>query len=116
MSMSSLEHAEQQFLSCIQQTPERDLKLFANLNLAIIYLRAKREDDLRAILDTVSTENSQCLNSQALMGGFYYVQGLNSFHKNSFHEAKYFVLIMLHFLLVLKINYYLFSDVFSERL
>lgn len=86
MSISLFEHAEKQFQSCIQETIERDLKLFANLNLAIIYLRTKREGDLRAILDAVSTENSQC--SQALMGGFYYVQGLNSFHKSSFHEAK----------------------------
>lgn len=88
MSTSQFDHAERQFQCCIQDTQERDLKLFANLNLAIIYLHTKRESDLRAILDTVSTENSQCLNSQALMGGFYYVQGLNSFHKNSFHEAK----------------------------
>lgn len=91
MSISSFEQGERQFLSCIQETQERDLKLFANLNLAIIYLRTKREVELRSILDTVSTENSQCLSSQALMGCFYYVQGLNAFHKSSFHEAKRFL-------------------------
>lgn len=91
MSITMFEQGERHLLSCIQETHDRDLKLFANLNLAIIYLRTKRENDLRQILDTVSSENSQCLSSQALMGCFYYVQGLNSFHKNSFHDSKRFL-------------------------
>lgn len=91
MSISLFDHGERQFLCCIQETQERDLKLFANLNLAIIYLRTKRENDLRVILDTVSAENAHGMNSQALIGCFYYVQGLNSFHKSSFHEAKRFL-------------------------
>lgn len=91
MSMSLFEQGERQFLACIQDAHERDLKLFANLNLAIIYLRTKREPELRSILDVVQSENAQSLNSQALMGCFYYVQGLNAFHKSSFHEAKRFL-------------------------
>lgn len=91
MSISFFDQGERQLLCCIQETQDRDLKLFANLNLAIIYLQTKRENDLRQILDTVSSENSQCLSSQALMGCFYYVQGLKSFHKSSFHEAKRFL-------------------------
>nr|XP_040222427.2 MAU2 chromatid cohesion factor homolog [Anopheles coluzzii] len=91
MSTSLFEHAEKQFYACIQETTERELKLFANLNLAIVYLRTKREQDLRNILEQIQQENSQCSNSQALMGSFYYVQGLNAFHKSSFHEAKRFL-------------------------
>ncbi|XP_016961184.1 MAU2 chromatid cohesion factor homolog [Drosophila biarmipes] len=91
MSTSFFEHAERQFVVCVSETTERDLKLFANLNLAIIYLRTKREADLKQILDAVSTENTHTYSSQALMGGFYYVQGLHAFHKNSFHEAKRFL-------------------------
>ncbi|KAH8359162.1 hypothetical protein KR093_004877, partial [Drosophila rubida] len=91
MSTSFFEHAERQFLVCVSETSERDLKLFANLNLAIIYLRTKRDADLKQILDAVSTENTHTYSSQALMGGFYYVQGLHAFHKNSFHEAKRFL-------------------------
>ncbi|KAH8312454.1 hypothetical protein KR044_010813, partial [Drosophila immigrans] len=91
MSTSFFEHAERQFLVCVSETSERDLKLFANLNLAIIYLRTKRDADLKRILDAVSTENTHTYSSQALMGGFYYVQGLHAFHKNSFHEAKRFL-------------------------
>lgn len=89
MSISQFDQAEKQLQTCVAETSERDLKLFAHLNLAIIYLRTKREADLRIILDTVSTDPSPCFSSQALMGGFYYVQGLNSFHKSSFHEAKW---------------------------
>lgn len=88
MSITLFDSAEKQFLTCISEAAEGDLKLFAHLNLAIIYLRTKRETELKAILDGVSTENSASYNSQALMGAFYYVQGLNSFHKSSFHEAK----------------------------
>ncbi|XP_058976898.1 MAU2 chromatid cohesion factor homolog [Musca domestica] len=91
MSTSFFEHAERQFLTCVTETSERDLKLFANLNLAIIYLRTKRDKDLKQILDAVSTENTHTYSSQALMGGFYYVQGLHAFHKASFHEAKRFL-------------------------
>ncbi|KAH8420764.1 hypothetical protein KR222_004313 [Zaprionus bogoriensis] len=91
MSTNFFEHAERQFLVCVSETSERDLKLFANLNLAIIYLRTKRDADLKQILDAVSTENTHTYSSQALMGGFYYVQGLHAFHKNSFHEAKRFL-------------------------
>jgi MAternally affected uncoordination len=88
MSTSLFDIAERQFLVCINESMNRELKLFANLNLAIVYLRSKRENELRQVLEQVSTENSQFLNSQALMGSFYYVQGLNAFHKSSFHEAK----------------------------
>lgn len=88
MTISLFELAERQFLTCIAEAKERDLKMFANLNLAIIYLRTKRERELKVILDGISSENTQNLNNQALVGSFYYVQGLNSFHKSSFHEAK----------------------------
>ncbi|XP_037949757.1 MAU2 chromatid cohesion factor homolog [Teleopsis dalmanni] len=91
MSTNFFESAEKQFLACVHETSERDLKLFANLNLAIIYLRTKRDQDLKQILDAVSTENTHTYSSQALMGGFYYVQGLHAFHKSSFHEAKRFL-------------------------
>lgn len=87
MSINQFDHAERQFQVCTEETTERDLKLFAHLNLAIIYLRTKRETELRGILEAVSND-SPCFSSQALMGGFYYVQGLNSFYKTSFHEAK----------------------------
>lgn len=89
MSSSLFEQAERQLLCCIRETSERDLKLFANLHLAIIYLLTKRQSELQKILNDVTSE--QCMNSQALMGCFYYVQGLNAFHQTSFQEAKRFL-------------------------
>lgn len=91
MSISFFENAEKQFQICIQETQERDLKLFANLNLAIVYLRTHREQELQHLLQQVQADTSQSNNSQALIGSFYYVQGLNAFHKSSFHEAKRFL-------------------------
>lgn len=89
MSLSLFEPGERQFLACIKESQDRDLKLFSNLNLAIIYLRTKRETELKTILDAVPNESAQCC--QTLMGCFYYVQGLNAFFKSSFHEAKRFL-------------------------
>lgn len=93
MSISFFDNAEKQFQICIQETQERDLKLFANLNLAIVYLRMHREQELQHLLQQVQadTSASQSNNSQALIGSFFYVQGLNAFHKSSFHEAKRFL-------------------------
>lgn len=112
MSISQFEHAERQFQCCNLESTERDLKFFANLNLAIVYLRTKRENDLKAILETVSTENSHCLSSQALMGGFYYVQGLNSFYKNSFTEAK--LVFLFGFTIFFIIIYIFLGDFFVK--
>lgn len=91
MSVNCFEHAERQLLCCIRETSERDLKFFANLHLAIIYLRTNRETELRQILDAAQMEISHGLNSQALSGCFYYVQGLNSFHKHAFQDSKRFL-------------------------
>lgn len=88
MSISLFEQGERQLVSCVQTTNDPDLKLFANLNLAIIYLRTNRDSELNHILET---SDMQCMKSQALMGCLYYVQGLKSFYKSSFHEAKRFL-------------------------
>ncbi|XP_059607881.1 MAU2 chromatid cohesion factor homolog [Phlebotomus argentipes] len=91
MSINLFEHAERQFLSCLEEAHDRELKLFANLNLAIVYLRTKREQQLALILESISVESAQSLHNQALLGSFYYIQGLNSFYKSSFHDAKRFL-------------------------
>lgn len=88
MSASCLDEAESQFLVCVQETTNNELKLFANLNLAIVYLRNNRETDLKKLLDSIAAESSQHFTNQALLGSYYYVQGLNAFYKNGFHDAK----------------------------
>lgn len=47
VSINFFERGERQLLCCIQETTERDLKLFANFDFAIIHLRANRENDIR---------------------------------------------------------------------
>lgn len=89
MSIHCYNEAESQFLVCVRDTANKELKLFANLNLAIVYLRKKEEDKLKNLLDAVAGDNSQQFTNQALLGSYYYVQGLNAFHKNGFHDAKY---------------------------
>lgn len=92
MSTSFFDCAEKQFLMCMQDAQERDLKLFANLNLAIIYLRTRREQEMRQLLEQFQLEmNQSSVNSQALMGSFYFVQGLNAFQKGVSNEAKRFL-------------------------
>lgn len=93
MSISLFDSAERQFQVCVAEASadNKDLKLFAHLNLAIIYLRTKRDTELNAVLETVAADTATGYCSQSLMGGFYYVQGLNAFHKSAFHEAKRFL-------------------------
>lgn len=85
MAVSLFEQGERQLVACIQTTNDRDLKLFANLNLAIIYLRTNRDAETTHILET---SEMQCMNSQSLSGCFYYVQGLNSFYRSNFQDSK----------------------------
>lgn len=92
MSSNFFENAEAQFTVCIAETAQKELKLFANLNLAIVYLfQHTKEEKLKVLLEHIAAEYSQYFSNQAMLGSFYYVQGLNAFHKNLFHEAKRFL-------------------------
>lgn len=91
MSVNSFDRAEMQLCSAIQETNNRELKLFSNLNLAIIYLRTQKEEKLRNVLNHIASDYTQNFSNQALLGSYYWVQGLNSYYKGSFHEAKRFL-------------------------
>lgn len=87
MSMNCMEAAEGQFSSALQSSKERDLRTFANLNLAIVYLRAKREQEFASLLESINPENLQT-HSHSLRAAAYYVQGLQSFFQARYNEAK----------------------------
>lgn len=70
-----------------QTSQDRELWTFANLNLAIVYLRAKREKDLTALLERINPENLPT-HSHSLRAAAYYVQGLQSFFQARYNEAK----------------------------
>jgi MAternally affected uncoordination len=91
MSNNVFDRAELQFLSCLHDTNHRELKLFANLNLAIVYMRLGNEVKLKNLLHHIASDYQPNFSNQALLGSYYWVQGLHSFYKGSFHEAKRFL-------------------------
>ncbi|KAF5290602.1 hypothetical protein FQA39_LY14668 [Lamprigera yunnana] len=87
MSMNCMEAAEAQFSAVLTTSSERELWTFANLNLAIVYLRAKREREFTALLDRINPENLPS-HSHSLRAAAYYVQGLQAFFQGRYNEAK----------------------------
>nr|CAD7432667.1 unnamed protein product [Timema monikensis] len=70
-----------------ETSQERELWTFANLNLAIVYLRAKREAEFTALLERINPETLPS-HSHSLRAAAYYVQGLQSFFQARYNEAK----------------------------
>lgn len=91
MSGNIYDRAEMQFVASAQETNHRELKLFSNLNLAVVYLRTGQDEKLRNLLNHIAAEHTPNFSNQALLGSYYWVQGLNSFYKSGFHEAKRFL-------------------------
>ncbi|KAL1463312.1 hypothetical protein WDU94_015074 [Cyamophila willieti] len=87
MSMNCMEAAEAQFTAALRLSQERELWTFANLNLAIVYLRGKREADFAALLERINPETLTS-HSHSLRAAAYYVQGLQSFFQARYNEAK----------------------------
>ena len=87
MSMSCMEAAESQFNCALRTSKERELWTFSNLNLAIVYLRQRRDADFMALLDRISPDqlpsSSHCMKAAA-----YYIQGLQSFFTSQYGESK----------------------------
>merc|ERR1719309_508239 len=87
MSMSCMEAAESQLNAALRTSKERELWTFANLNLAIVYLRQSRNNDFMALLDRISPDqlpsSSHCMKAAA-----YYIQGLQAFFSAQYNESK----------------------------
>lgn len=60
---------------------------FANLNLAIVYIRQKRETELSSLLERINPETLPS-HSHSLRAAAYYVQGLQAFFGARYNEAK----------------------------
>merc|ERR1711899_669201 len=87
MSMSCMEAAENQFNAALRTSQERELWTFANLNLAIVYVRTRRETDFMALLDRISPERLPS-QSHSLQAAAYYIQGLQEFFAAKYNDAK----------------------------
>jgi MAternally affected uncoordination len=91
MSGGIYDRAELQFVASVQETSHRELRLFSNLNLAVVYLRTAQDEKLKNLLNHIAAEHTPNFSNQALLGSYYWVQGLNSYCKGGYHEAKRFL-------------------------
>ncbi|XP_026320897.1 MAU2 chromatid cohesion factor homolog [Hyposmocoma kahamanoa] len=87
MSMNCMEAAEAQFHTAIHTSQERDLWMFAKLNLAIVYLRQRRDNDLAQLMEQVRPEALPAY-AHGLRAASYYVLGLQAFFQARYNEAK----------------------------
>ncbi|XP_057371043.1 MAU2 chromatid cohesion factor homolog [Daphnia carinata] len=87
MSMNSMEAAEAQLNVALRSTTDRELWTFANLNLAIVYLRMKREGDFNKLIENINPETLPS-HSHSLRAAAFYVQGLQCFFQARYNEAK----------------------------
>ena len=87
MSMNCMQEAENQLNAALRTSQERELWTFANLNLAIVYVRTRRETDFMALLDRISPDRLPS-QSHSLQAAAYYIQGLQAFFAAKYNDAK----------------------------
>lgn len=87
MSMNCMEAAEAQFNTVVRSNATIELRILASLNLAIVYLRSKREHELTELLTRLNPETLP-LASHSLRAAAYYVHGLNAFFQARYNDAK----------------------------
>lgn len=87
MIMREPDAAEKQFNTALRVTKDIDLWSFVNLNLAVVYLQAGRDQDFYLILERITPERLRT-NSESLKAAAHYVRGLQSFFQNRYQEAK----------------------------
>lgn len=75
-----------------------ELETFINLNLAIVFIRTKREQEYDKVLEKINPETLTS-HSHSLKAAAYYVHGLQSFFQAKYNEAKY-VYIYMHILFI----------------
>ncbi|CAH0391542.1 unnamed protein product [Bemisia tabaci] len=95
MSMNCMEAAEAQFSTVLQLSKDRDLWTFVYLNLAIVYLRGRREQDFATLFERIDPEQLK-KQPHSLQAGAYYVQGFQSFFNARYNEAKRYLREMLN--------------------
>ena len=70
-----------------QTSQERELWTFANLNLAIVYLRSRRDADFMALLPRITPERLPS-QSHSMQAAAYYIQGLQAFFAQKYNDSK----------------------------
>ncbi|KAK7115368.1 MAU2 chromatid cohesion factor homolog isoform X2 [Littorina saxatilis] len=92
MSMNCMEAAEAQFKTALEanKSSESDLSSFINLNLAIVYLRMNRQNDLMRLVEFIEPESFHS-HSHSLKAAAFFVKGLQSFFQANYSDAKRFL-------------------------
>ena len=70
-----------------QTSQERELWTFANLNLAIVYLRSRRDADFMALLPRITPDRLPS-QSHSMQAAAYYIQGLQAFFAQKYNDSK----------------------------
>jgi len=87
MSQNCLVEAETQLNAALRTSRETELWTFANLNLAIVYLRSNRMAEFQGLVPRISPDNlpssSHCLKAAA-----YFIHGMHAYFSNNISEAK----------------------------
>jgi len=87
MSMNCMEEAESQLNAALRTSKERELWTFANLNLAIVYLRQRRTQDFVGLLDRISPDQLPS-TSHSMKAAAFYIHGLQAFFAAQYGESK----------------------------
>jgi len=87
MSMNCMTEAETQFNAALRTSKERELWTFTNLNLAIVYLRQRRDQEFLALIDRINPEQLPS-SSHAMKAAAYYIHGLQAFFSSQYGESK----------------------------
>lgn len=87
MSMNCMEAAEMQLSTALKMSEGTELETFINLNLAIVFIRTKREQEYDKVLEKINPETLTS-HSHSLKAAAYYVHGLQSFFQAKYNEAK----------------------------
>merc|ERR1712241_1223554 len=87
MTMNCMQEAESQLNAALRTSKERELWTFANLNLAIVYLRQRRDTDFLALLDRISPDQLPS-SSHSMKAAAYYIHGLQTFFSSQYNESK----------------------------
>ncbi|KAK3601195.1 hypothetical protein CHS0354_004395 [Potamilus streckersoni] len=87
MSMNCMEAAEAQFKTALRLSESKELSLFINMNLAIVYLRSGRQQELMSLLDRIDPDNLES-RSHSLKASACYVRGLQAFFQARYNDAK----------------------------
>merc|ERR1719400_2723520 len=78
MSMNCMQEAENQLNAALRTSEERELWTFANLNLAIVYLRQRRTADFMTLIDRITPDQLPS-SSHSMKAAAYYIHGLQAF-------------------------------------